>query len=155
MSALPPPGEYWCKLRDHQMLMTKDDKPFLLVRFVVLDGAADAAESALTGELRKYFTQDAMKYTVRDLRYLGFAGGSFAQLDHTVKTPASHSFAGTVVKLKAELEEYGGKTRLKWECPYTGAAGRPLSDNKRAWLAEMSTKFLADEEDANETPDEG
>lgn len=137
---LGPDNEpYWCKLGQHRLAESSSEKPFIAIDFVVLDGAPDGKESTMSGTLVKYFTGDAMKYTVQALRYLGFNGTSFLQLDPA--RAGGHSFRGKVVQLIAKHDEYKGDWRIKWETPFV-EMGRPLSENKRAWLEEASLKYL-------------
>ncbi len=144
--SLPAENNYACRLRGHKMLATKDDKPYIEISFVVLDGPG-GAESRITGTLTKYFTGDAMKYTAAALRHLGFQGKSFRELDP--RSPHAHSFKGVEVILNLRHEEYKGKWRAKWDVPFQAEEKR-IPESKWAWLDEMDQKFLGAEEQAEE-----
>lgn len=116
MSSIYQPGEYSCEVLEQGFGQTKTGKDQLIFKFRVMDHVAHDADgneviTPSTQQTEEYCYQTitpdsekAMNYLMTCLRYAGFEGNDFSQMN----------FVGSRVRFKVEPNEYNGEVNDRW-----------------------------------------
>lgn len=119
------PGAYKAKVTGQRYGQNSNGKPYFAIEFEPTEatGANDMPETVYRRELTLYMSEAAAKYSIDNLRRLGWSGTDFTELEPSSANP--HLFGGDEIEVVCEHDgEYE-----RWNLPAPGNGAAKESDS--------------------------
>lgn len=120
----------------------KTQNPYFFLGFLVLgqDGRVFDESEQLARRYERAITEKTVPYLAEDVKVLGLAVTSPAQLDPKY----GHSIIGKTIPMYCKIEKDDkGREWERWSVPYAGGSGTPKSMLDEAGLQALDKKFQA------------